>query len=132
MATLFGGFDPSLFQDEAKTRWGKTKEWATSDKRTTHHSKADWELYNTEHNAMCTGLANLAKQGMVATSEYARHLVRAYVDLIDRWFYPCDVRQMAALADMYDGDSRFRETFDEHGDGASRIVIEAFRAYQTG
>ena len=129
MTTLFGGFDPSQFEDEAKARWGETREWAISAKRTSQYSDEDWARYQTEHDAICKGFADLARQDGEASSTTALHYARAYADLIDRWFYPCNPRQMAALADMYEGDARFRATFDKHGEGTSAIVIEAFRAY---
>lgn len=129
MTTLFGGFDPSQFENETEARWGRTEEWRTSTRRAEKYSEEDWARYHAEHNAICADFAELAETGADAKSGRARQLVRAYAALIDDWFYPCDVHQMGALADMYEGDVRFRETFEKHGTGTSALVIEAFRSY---
>ena len=42
MTALFGGFDPKLFEDEAKTLWGDTDAWAESSRRTKDYTKDDW------------------------------------------------------------------------------------------
>ena len=49
MTTLFGGFDPSQFEDEAKARWCETGAWAISAKRTASYGDADWARYIEEH-----------------------------------------------------------------------------------
>lgn len=129
MTTLFDGFDPSQFEDEAKSRWGDTDAWATSTKRTSDYSAEDWSRYHAEHAKICTGFADLAQRCAGREGSEARALVSAYADLIDRWFYPCDAAQMGSLADMYDGDMRFRETFDAYGPETADFVISAFRLF---
>ncbi|MDP5218767.1 MerR family transcriptional regulator [Ruegeria sp. 2205SS24-7] len=128
MTTLFGGFDPSQFEDEAKTRWGETEAWTTSAKRSANYTEANWAQYHKEHNALCKGFAELARANASTKGVEASKLARAYADLIDRWFYPCDASHLGALADMYDGDARFRDTFDKHGEGTANFVICAFRS----
>lgn len=107
MKTLFGGFDPALFEDEAKEWWGKTDAWAITAKRTRHYTETDWKRYHSEHNEICAGFAALAARDASPESAEAKNLAKAYADLIDRWFYPCDSAQMTALADMYDNDVWF-------------------------
>ncbi len=128
MTTLFGGFDPSQFEDEAKVRWGKTEAWATSAKRSTNYTDADWAQYHKEHKALCSAFAELARANASTKGVEASRLARAYADLINRWFYPCDASHLGALADMYDGDARFRDTFDRHGEDTANFVIDAFRS----
>ncbi|MBO9437005.1 MerR family transcriptional regulator [Ruegeria sp. R13_0] len=128
MTTLFGGFDPSIFEDEAKARWGKTEAWATSATRTAAYTEADWARYHEEHTKLCDGFAGLARAGAAPDGVEASELSKAYADLVDRWFYPCEASALGGFADMYEGDARFRSTFDAHGDGTAEFVISAFRA----
>ena len=47
---------------------------------------------------------------------------------IDRWFYPCSHRMHRGLASMYEGDDRFRQSIDKHGEGLTSFLAEAIRA----
>ena len=40
---VFGEFDPTQHEDEARDRWGDTKAYAESSKRTARYSKDDWK-----------------------------------------------------------------------------------------
>ena len=128
MTTLFGGFDPSQFEDEAKARWGGTEAWTTSNSRTANYTKADWARYNEENTAICRRFADLAASGASPEGQAARAQAAAYAALIDRWFYPCDAAHLGRLAEMYEGDKRYRDSFDAFGDGTSAFVVAAFRA----
>lgn len=127
MKTIFGGFDPSQFEDEAKAKWGNTKAWAISAKKTAGYSESDWKRYHKENTALCEELAELARNGEDPSSDKSFEKSKAYADLVDRWFYPCSVASLAGFADMYENDARFRETFDAYGDGTAEFVINAFR-----
>ncbi|WP_136660135.1 MerR family transcriptional regulator [Nitratireductor sp. XY-223] len=128
MATLFGGFDPSKFEDEAKARWGDTDAWREQAKRTSQYSAEDWRSYHTEHGAICERLAELAAAGAAPDGKEAQEAAKTYAALIDRWFYPCDASHLGPLADMYEADVRFQETFNAFGAGTADFVIPAFRA----
>ncbi len=129
MATLFDGFDPKQYEDEAQAQWGGTSAWKTSAGRTSRYSKEDWARYHAEHQEICRRFAEMAADGTAPASAGAGEQVEAYAALIDRWFYPCDAAHMDRLAEMYEGDARFRSTFDAFGDGTAEFVIQAFRAY---
>ena len=47
---------------------------------------------------------------------------------IDRWFYPCSHGMHRGLASMYQGDHRFRQSIDKHGEGLTSFLAEAIRA----
>jgi hypothetical protein len=47
---------------------------------------------------------------------------------IDRWFYPCGHGMHRGLAAMYEGDDRFRQGIDKHGEGLTSFLAEAIRA----
>lgn len=129
MTRLFDGFDPKQFENEAKARWGKTEAWAISRKRTAKYTEDDWSAYREENDAVCKSLANLMAQGLDAEAPEVQRQVRAYSDIVDRWFYPCGAEQIGGLAAMYEADKRFRDSFDAYGDGLSMFVIRAFKAF---
>lgn len=128
MTTLFGGFDPRQFADEAEARWGGTEAWATSARRTKNYTEADWARYQKDHSAICRAFAELAAAGAAPDDPAARAQAEAYAALINRWFYPCDAAHLGRLAEMYDCDARFQASFEAFGGGTARFVIAAFRA----
>lgn len=127
MSELFGGFDPSLYEDEAKARWGNTDAWKESTRRTGQYSPDDWARYHREHREICQSFADMAAAGVSADANEATEAAKDYAALIDRWFYPCNTSRLAQLADMYEADARFRKSFDVFGEGTSDFVIRAFR-----
>lgn len=128
MSALFAGFDPTMFEDEAKARWGKTDSWDEQARRTNRYSEEDWKRYHKEHAVICARLAELAASGTAPDAPEAQDAARAYAALIDRWFYPCDPSQLSRLADIYDADERFQDTFNGFGAGTADFVIRAFGA----
>ncbi len=129
METLFGGFDPRAFADEAKDRWGDTDAWAAAQARTASYSATDWTQYHKLHQALCQRIAALAADGVAPDDPRASEAARDYAALIDAWFYPCDAAHLGRLAEMYAADKRFRESFDVYGEGTAVFVIAAFRSF---
>ncbi len=127
MTTLFGGFDPDKFADEAEEKWGGTDTWKTSQKRTADYTEADWKAYHDAHHLICSRFAELAQAGVQTDDPRAMDLSRDYAALIDRWFYPCTVAHLGNLAQMYEADQRFRDTFDGFGAGTAEFVIRSFK-----
>lgn len=129
MTVLFGGFDPQQFEEEAKSRWGETEAWKISRQRTKNYSDEDWKCYHEEHRKICEALTGMMREGRDVSDSAVQESVADYASLIDRWFYPCDAAHMGRLADMYEGDVRFRDSFEVHGEGLSAFVIRAFRVH---
>ena len=48
MLEVFGDFDPSQYEEEAKQRWGDTDAYRESARRTAGYRKADWEQIGRE------------------------------------------------------------------------------------
>ncbi|MEM7462679.1 MAG: MerR family transcriptional regulator [Pseudomonadota bacterium] len=127
MTTLFGGFDPDKFANEAEEKWGKTDAWHISQRRTANYTKADWKAYHDAHHLICSRFAELAKAGIQPDDPRSMELSSEYAALINRWFYPCSIAHLGNLAQMYEADQRFRKTFDEFGTGTAEFVIQAFK-----
>ena len=132
ITTLFDGFDPSLYEDEVKERWGKTDAYRESARRTSQYTKADWEQYNAESHAIMTDAAQLFRSGSPAEGDEAMAVAERHRLSIDRWFYPCGPEMHAALADMYEADARFGESIDKYAPGLTAWWSSAIRANARG
>ena len=128
MATLFEGFDPARYEEEARQRWGATDAFVESEKRTKRYTPDDWKKLKAEQAAVYDAALGAMKSGKSATSVEAMDIAERHRLSIDRWFYPCSHAMHQGLASMYESDDRFRQSIDKHGDGLTTFLAEAIRA----
>jgi MerR family transcriptional regulator, thiopeptide resistance regulator len=128
LTTLFDGFDPARYEEETKARWGKTDAYAESARRTSQYTKADWERYKAESQAILGAAAELFRSGAAADGSEAMAVAERHRLSIDRWFYPCAPERHAGLADMYEADVRFAQNIDQAAPGLTPWLSAAIRA----
>lgn len=131
MKELFEGFDVSHYEDEAKERWGESEAYRESRRRTAKYTKADWERYKAEADAIMNDAARLFGSGAPADGDEAKAVAERHRDSIDRWFYPCTAEMHARLADLYEADPRFAENIDRYAPGLTTWWAAAIRANAT-
>jgi len=68
------------------------------------------------------------RKGAETDDPAVRDLAEEHRQQIDRWFYPCDHRMHAALADLYEADPRFTASLDQPDEGVAAFLAEAIRA----
>lgn len=128
MADLFDGFDPSRYDAEARRQWGTTDAFAESEKRTKRYTPDDWKALETEQAAVYDDAVSALKAGKPASSADVMDIAERHRLSIERWFYPCSHDMHRGLAAMYEGDDRFRQGIDKHGEGLTTFLAEAIRA----
>lgn len=128
ITALFDGFDPSLYEDEVKQRWGQTDAYKQSAQRTSQYTKADWERYKEESHAIMVDAAQLFRSGQSSEEDAAMAVAERHRLSIDRWFYSCGRKMHAGLADMYEADARFAESIDNYAPGLTAWWSAAIRA----
>jgi DNA-binding transcriptional MerR regulator len=128
LGALFDGFDPARYEREVEERWGKTDAYAESARRTRQYTKADWERYKAESDAILRAAAELFRSGRAASETDAMAVAERHRLSIDHWFYPCAPKMHAGLADMYEADARFSETIDRYAVGLTPWWASAIRA----
>src|SRR5215469_10505665 len=70
--TMFEGFDPSEYEDEARERWGDTEAYRESARRTRGYGPAEWDEIRREGAEIVDGLAGLMRAGEPADGTAAR------------------------------------------------------------
>jgi hypothetical protein len=128
MADLFQGFNPSQYEDEARSQWGTSDAFVEADKRTKRYAPDDWKALTAEQAAIYVDAYAALKAGKTLTDEAVMDIAERHRLSIDRWFYPCSHRMHRGLASMYEGDDRFRQRIDMHGEGLTTFLAEAIRA----
>jgi hypothetical protein len=124
---LFDGFDPAAHEAEAAARWGTTPAHAEATRRTARYTDADWRVLKAEADAIMRAAADLADAGEPPGGSAAQAVVTRHRTHLDRWFYPCDPRMHAQLADLYEADPRFAATIDAYRAGLTGWLVAAIR-----
>ncbi len=125
---LFDGFDPSEYEDEVKQRWGTTDAYQESARRTSQYTKADWERYKAESDAIMNAAAELFRRGAPPDGKEAMDVAERHRLSIDTWFYRCDSAMHSGIADMYEADARFAKSIDAYAEGLTPWWSAAIRA----
>lgn len=128
MLEVFGGFDPSRYEAEAKQRWGDTSAYRESTRRTSRYTRADWEQIRQEGDDINQAFLALMARGIPADSPAAREVVERHRAHISRWFYECSPEIHAGLGQMYAADPRFTESIDRAGAGLAHYMSQAIAA----
>jgi DNA-binding transcriptional MerR regulator len=128
MEDLFEGFNPSQYDDEVRRRWGTSDAFVESDKRSRRYTPEDWKALKAEQAAIYDDAQVAMRAGKAASDPAVMDIAERHRRSIDRWFYPCSYIMHRGLASMYEGDERFRNSIDEHGEGLTTFLVEAIRA----
>jgi DNA-binding transcriptional MerR regulator len=128
MEDLFEGFNPSEYEDEARTRWGTSDAFADAEKRTRRYSPDDWKAIKAEQAAIYEAAHAALKAGHNPSDTAVMDIAERHRLSIDRWFYRCSHRMHHGLASMYESDDRFRQSIDRHGEGLTSFLADAIRA----
>src|SRR5690348_538997 len=76
--TMFEGFDPSEYEEEARERWGHTEAYRESARRTAQYGEAEWEEIRAEAEAITRGLVAVMRRGDPADGPAARALAERH------------------------------------------------------
>jgi MerR family transcriptional regulator, thiopeptide resistance regulator len=125
---MFEGFDASAYEEEARERWGETKEFQESSRRTARYSKEQWKQIHREGAVLFDQIAARMEAGCAAADPQVLALAEKHRLHVDRWFYPCSKSLHRALGEMYVGDPRFTENIDRVRPGLAAFLRDAFRA----
>ncbi len=126
--TMFDGFDPTEYEDEARERWGHTDAYQESMRRTQPYGEAQWNEIRRESERIIRELIGLMRAGSPADGPAARALAERHREHISRWFYPCSPQMHRGLAEMYVADERFTRTYEIEAEGLAAYFHDAIIA----
>lgn len=127
MKELFDGFDPTEYEDEARQRWGGSREFQESIARTRRYPKADWLKIQNEAGEIYSAIASLMDRdpGDAEVQEW----VGRWHEHISKWYYDCSLEIFRGLGEMYVQDERFTKNIDKTKPGLAAFLSEAMRIY---
>jgi len=128
MKRLFDGFDPAEYEAEVRQRWADTDAYRESARRTRKYTEEDWLRIKQESNRILSDAIALLQSNTAADTPQAMDIAERYRQWVDRWFYPCNRSMHFNLADMYQGDSRYAQYFENQATGLASFITSAIRA----
>jgi DNA-binding transcriptional MerR regulator len=130
--TMFDGFDPSQYEDEARERWGDTDAYKESTRRAASYHEGQWREIKARAQETVRLFAELNRSGQPADGEPARAAAEQARLHIDRWFYPCSRELHRAIGEMYVADPRFAANYEKVEPGLTAYVRDAIVANASG
>jgi DNA-binding transcriptional MerR regulator len=127
-ASMFEGFDPTEYEDEARERGGDTEAYRESARRAARYGEAEWGSIRSEAQAIVRELATLMRAGAPADGAEARALAERHREHISRWFYPCSPQMHRGLGELYIADERFTRTYEREAPGLAQYFHDAIVA----
>jgi MerR family transcriptional regulator, thiopeptide resistance regulator len=126
--TLFDGFDPAAYEEEARQRWGDTEAYQEAARRTRQYGKPEWEAIRTEAETIYARLRDLMQQGAAVGDPAVQRAVDDHRRHLERWFYACSPPMHASLGEIYVADPRFTANLDKLAPGFARYLRDAIAA----
>lgn len=99
---------------EVKERWGNTKEYQESEKKTASYDKDTWAKIDEEGKQIFRDFAACKENS--ADSNEAQELVKRWQDYITKNYYTCTKEILSCLGMMYVQDERFQKNLDAFGE----------------
>jgi DNA-binding transcriptional MerR regulator len=128
MKSLFNGFDPADYEQEARERWGGTAAYRQSEQRTRSYGPTDWHKIRAEWDAIMEDAAAALHDQVKSDQPRAMDLAERHRLWLDRWFFTCPPAMHAGFGDMFEADARFARTIEKHADGLTVFWSAAIRA----
>lgn len=125
---LFAGFDPEDHEAEARQRWGDSRAWKVSQRRTQNRSPEAWARRQAESAAIEAALADAMSRGVASDATEAMDLAERHRQHITDWFYPCSHEVHVGLAEMYVADPRFTKHYNKRAPGLAEYLSDAIFA----
>ena len=115
------------YRQEAKERWGSSKEYLQSLEKTSEYSKEDWDKINSDRDRIFKAFAELMEEENA--KDKTEELVIEWKEHITKYYYECSDDMLANLADMYVNDDRFKENIDKYKKGLAEFISDAIKDY---
>ncbi|MFD7875330.1 MerR family transcriptional regulator [Streptomyces sp. NPDC059766] len=125
---VFGDKDPEQYAEEAEQRWGGTRAYAESQRRTARYTKDDWKRMKAEVADWSERYAALMAAGEPPAGERAMDMAEEHRLHICAWFYECPYDMHQGLAEMYVADERFKAFYDAMRPGLAEHLRAAIVA----
>jgi len=124
----FKGFDETQYEEEARQRWGETRQYAESQKKWASYSKAQKEAIKSEGEHLFVRMVS-EDPNTAPDDPHVQAAIGEYYAYINKNFYTCEVGHLRGLADLWAEDPRFANNFEKIREGGADFVREAVQIF---
>ena len=124
----FEGFDETLYEEEARDRWGHTSQYKESQRKWSSYSKDQKEEIKKEGGRITLRMVTENPEVRPDDPEVQK-AVGDYYAYLNQYFYTCEVEFIRGLADMWVQDPRFAVNYERIREGGAAFVKEAVHIY---
>jgi hypothetical protein len=117
------------YKKEARERWGNTKAYKESKRRTAKYTKADWKRMNEESKEIHLALAEVMAAGHGPADKETQVEVARWFAHIEKYFYPCTPEMFKGLGELYVNDRRFKKVYEDIQPGLAELMKEAMAVF---
>jgi len=115
------------YAEEARERWGETKEFEEFTKKQEHLSEKDIKNIASEADMIFSEFA--ANVDKSPDNETIQDLVSKWQQHICKYYYECSNETLSCLGEMYINDERFKNNLDSFGEGTAKLMSDAIKMY---
>lgn len=115
------------YAEEVKERWGGTRAYDESKKKTDGYSPEKWEQLMQQSNSIMQAFADC--RDLEPGSGQVQELVARWQDFISSSYYECTDEILEGLGLMYTADERFRKNIDQFGEGTAQLMSRGIACY---
>jgi len=126
-ATMFEGFDPTQYEEEARRRWGHTDAWKESQRRGKPYTKEEWAAIQTEGGEILKRL--VAVMDRSPSDPQSQEAIAAHHRQINERFYTCTPEIYRGLAGAYANDPGFNAFYEKIKPGLARFMHDCMTIY---
>ena len=127
----FSAFDKTVYEKEARKRWGKTEAYREFEAKTADRSEAQEDAITTAFMQLFCELGAL--RGEDPTAPAVQLQIGAIRDFITAHYYTCTNEILRGLGVMYANDDAFRERIDAAGGkGTAAFAAQAIEVFTKG
>ena len=124
----FEGFDETLYEEEARDRWGHTSQYKESQRKWSSYSKDQKEEIKKEGGRITLRMVTENPEVRPDDPDVQK-AIRDYYDYLNQYFYTFEVEFLRGLADMWVQDPRFAVNYERIREGGATFVNEAVHIF---
>jgi len=124
----FEGFDETQYEEETRERWGRTPQYAESQKKWAGYTQEQKDAIKVEGGRLAVRMVGQAPN-ISADDPDVQAAIGEYHAYINKYFYTCDVNFLRGLADGWVEDPRFAINYERIRSGGAEFVRQAVHIF---
>lgn len=127
-AALMGKEWMPEWESEAEQKWGDTYDWKETQENLSDMTEWDWHVYRNDMQMIEEKMRTLCFDKIAPDCDQALLLIEEYRKLCSKHHFDITYSKHVLLGRMYVSDPRFRDHYDQYGEGFAQWVCAAIEA----